>query len=112
MICHLHYFSHREAILQKAWEAGTIEFNGVQLKILPDLSSATLQRRALLQLILDRVKDWGGHTGGDFPFQCLLGKVRVHSGYAPDLPYLFLFLETEPFEVPDWMQLNPRIPRA
>lgn len=55
VVCRLHYFAHREAILRKAWETGTIDFKGGQVKILPDLSRATLQRRTLLRPLLERV---------------------------------------------------------
>lgn len=43
MICYLHYYTHKENIIRKAWEAGDLEFDGAPVKILPDLSRATLQ---------------------------------------------------------------------
>lgn len=48
VICRLHNFTHREMLLQKAWEAGMVDLEGAQVKLLPDLSRAPLQRRALL----------------------------------------------------------------
>lgn len=43
VICRLHYFSQKEIILRTAWEVGTIELDDIHVKILPDLSKATLQ---------------------------------------------------------------------
>lgn len=42
VICRLHHYTHKEHIIWKAWEAGKPEFDGVSIKILPDLSRATL----------------------------------------------------------------------
>lgn len=42
VICRLHHYMHKEHIIRKAWEAGDPDF-GVAIKILPDLSRATLQ---------------------------------------------------------------------
>lgn len=53
VICRLHHYAHKEAIFQKALEAGDMDFDGTSLKILPDLYSATLQRQALLCSLLD-----------------------------------------------------------
>lgn len=48
VLCRLHKYTQKELILRKAWEHGEMEFDGAAIKILPDLSRATLQRRALL----------------------------------------------------------------
>lgn len=59
VICRLHYFSQKETILRKAWEAGITELDGAGVKILPDVSKATLQRRALLRPVLDQKRQAG-----------------------------------------------------
>lgn len=59
VICWLHHYTHKEAIICKAWEAGNIDFDGVTVKILPDLSRAALQRSALLHPVLDLARQFG-----------------------------------------------------
>lgn len=43
VLCRLHRYSQKDIILRKAWEQGTIEFDGASIQILPGLSRATLQ---------------------------------------------------------------------
>lgn len=70
VICRLHHYTHKDAITRKAWELGLIDFDGAPIKILPDVSRATLQRRALLRPLLNLARDMGVPyswvpTGGD-----------------------------------------------
>lgn len=53
VICRLYHYTHKETIARKAWEMHKLELDGVALKILPDISRATLQRQALLKPLLD-----------------------------------------------------------
>lgn len=55
----LHRYSHKDLILCRAWEVGDINFDRAKVKILPDLSKATLQRRALLCPLLDKLRQLG-----------------------------------------------------
>lgn len=57
VVCHLHLYPQKEQILRSAWEASEIEFDGAPIKILLDLSRATLQRRARLRPVLDLIRD-------------------------------------------------------
>lgn len=41
-ICRLQYYSQKEAIVRKAWNVGSLLHAGVEVKILPDLTRATL----------------------------------------------------------------------
>lgn len=59
VICHTHHYTKRETILRSAWEHGDVDFDGATVKILPDLSRATLQRRALFSSILDLARQLG-----------------------------------------------------
>lgn len=52
-LCRIHRYTQKDLILRKAWDYGEVEFDGAPIKILPDLSRATLQRRALLRPMLD-----------------------------------------------------------
>lgn len=53
IICRLHRYVQKEAILRMAWDHGEVEVRGSQAKILPDLSRATLRCQALLRPLLD-----------------------------------------------------------
>lgn len=53
VICKLHHYTQKDHIIRKAWEAGDLEFDGVYIKILPDLSRAALHRPAMLKPLLD-----------------------------------------------------------
>lgn len=44
VICRVHHYTHKESIIRKVWEAGDVDFNGATVKILPNLSRATLHR--------------------------------------------------------------------
>lgn len=53
VLCRIHHYNQKELILRRAWEHGAVEFDGATIKILPDLSRATLLRRAMLRPLLD-----------------------------------------------------------
>lgn len=74
IICHLHRYTHRETLLRRAWEAGTIEIEGTVVKILPDLSRATLRRRALLRPVLDSVWKERGTYRWKYPLTVAIRK--------------------------------------
>lgn len=59
VLCRLHRYTQKEIILRKAWDHGEVEFDGASIKILPDLSRATLQRRAQLRPVLDLARRKG-----------------------------------------------------
>lgn len=71
VICHLH-------ILRKAWETGIIELDCARVKILPDVSKPTLQRRALLRPVLDQITQTGCTYPWRFPFM-----VTIRKNYFP-----------------------------
>lgn len=53
VLCRLHRYAQKEIILHNAWNHGDIDFDGTHIQILPDLSRATLQRRAMLKPALE-----------------------------------------------------------
>lgn len=55
VIGRFHHYAHKEMISRKAWEAKLIRFEEMTIKILPDLSWATLQRRAQLRPLLEKI---------------------------------------------------------
>lgn len=78
VVC-LHQFTVRESLIQRAWHHGLYGFRGDQVSLLPDLSRAILQWRALLWPLLDVIKGcfyrWG------FPFHLIVrrGGEQLHS---------------------------------
>lgn len=111
IICRLHCYAHKETLLRKAWEAGTIEVEGTVVKILPDLSRATLQRKAMLRIVLECVQREGYTYRWRYPLAVVIRKgsstftLRFHS----DLPKLCAFLSVESFQVPNWRLPLPQI---
>lgn len=67
VICRLHHYTHKENILHSAWEAGNIDFDGAAVRILPDLSRATLQRWALLRPVLEQALQLGFTYSWGYP---------------------------------------------
>lgn len=99
MICCLYHYTHKEAILHKAWEMGTVDFDGPKVKIWPDISQATVQRRPPLRPVLNRVRQLGHTYRWGFT-------LRLQS----DLTDLFAFLGAKPFSIPYWLQLFLQAP--
>lgn len=59
VLCRVHRYTQKDLVLRKAWERGEVMFDGAEIKILPDLSRATLQRRAMLKPILELARGLG-----------------------------------------------------
>lgn len=76
VLCRLHRYSQKENILCKSWERGNIEFDGVQIQILPDLSRATLQRRALLKPALEVARRHGCTYRLGYPLAVIFRKAQ------------------------------------
>lgn len=54
MVCRLlHHYAQREASVCKAWSLGSVRFEEAEVKVLPDYSRATLQRRSILRPLLE-----------------------------------------------------------
>lgn len=107
VICRIHQYAQKEMILRAAWEKGNMEFDGACIRIMPDLSRPTLQRRALLRPVLEAARRSGATYRWGFPISVIVKKAQ-HSftlRNPTDLPALFTFLEIEPVEVPDWLQM-------
>lgn len=110
VLCRLHRFAQKEMILRNAWEQGEIEFDGAHIQILPDLSRATLQRRAMLKPVLEEARRRGCTYRWGYPLAVTFRAERSSFTLRTpaDLPALFTFLESEPITVPNWLQKIPR----
>lgn len=112
VVCRVHHYVHKELILRKAWESEDRELDGATVKILPDLSRATLQRRAILKPPLDLAKRKGATYRWGYPLSATFRKnQRSFTLRKPDaLPALFTFLDAEPIEIPNWLGPLTRTP--
>lgn len=110
VICRLHHYAHKDIIARKAWETQDLELDGAALTILPDISRATLQRRALLKPLLDLARRHNATYRWGFPLSVTFRKdQRSFTLRSPDsLPALFDFLTAEPIDVPNWLGFIPR----
>lgn len=100
----------RVIILRKAWEHGAVEFDGATIKLLPDLSRATLQRRAMLRPLLDLARRQDCTYRWGYPLAVSFRKTNASFMLRTpaDLPALFAFLGVEPIQVPNWLTILPR----
>lgn len=110
VLCRLRKYAQKETLLRNAWDQGEIEFDGAHIQILPDLSRATLQRRAMLKPVLEVARRrgctyrWGYPLAVTFRTEQASFTLRTPA----DLPALFAFMEAEPIPVPNWLQRIPR----
>lgn len=95
-------------ILRKAWEHGEVGFDGATIKILLDLSRATLQRRSLLRPVLDLARQQGCTYRWGYPLVVIFRYAAASFTLRTpaELPALFAYLGVEP--VPDWLAIIPR----
>lgn len=88
-----------------------MDFDGATVKILPDLSRATLHRRALLRPVLNMARQLGATYRWGFPLSVTFRREqRSPTLCMPgDLPAFFLFMDLKPIPVPNWLQLLPQL---
>lgn len=110
VVCRLHRYLQKEAILRRAWEHGDVDHNESRVRILPDLSRATLKRRAMLRPLLDLAKQKGFTYRWGYPLSVTFRNdtAAFTLQTATDLPELFRFFDAPPISVPDWLQILPR----
>lgn len=56
VICRVHRYAQKELILRAAWQKDPIDFAGASVSVFPDVSWATLQRRAMLKPLLETLR--------------------------------------------------------
>lgn len=84
VICRFHRYTHRELVVRKAWDSGPVDFDGTSLKILPDLSRATLYCRAMLRPLLDLARRSGITYRWRYPLAITFRK--LNSSFTLRLP--------------------------
>lgn len=94
----LHYYDQKKAIVQRAWNRGTVRCAEAEIEILPDLSRATLQRRAILRPLLNTMRATGATYRWGYPFHVMVrrGEASFELHGIEELPPLFGFLEIAP----------------
>lgn len=110
VICRLLRYAQKERIVRGAWEHEEVTVEGARITILPDISRATLRRRAMLRPVLDLAKQLGFTYRWGYPLSVTFRKEgTAYTLMTPaDLPGLFRFLGAEPVSVPNWLQILPR----
>lgn len=96
-------------LVRKAWDKGSFRFRDSEISVFPNLTRATLQRRAILKPLRDAIHVHGGTYRWGYPFHLLVRKEDVNFAlhHPYELPLLFDFLEMDPIQVPNWLAPIP-----
>ena len=107
VLIRIHLFSLKEDIMRQAWAKGQIEYEGSQLKLLPDLSRGTLKMRAAIKPLLEVIRKVGATYFWGHPFHLKVVKDRETFllKWPDQLPGLFTFLGCAPIHVSDWIDV-------
>lgn len=107
VVCKLHHYPQKDAIIRAGWEKGPMEVRGAQVIILQDLASKTLYMRKLLKPLLEIARSKNISYRWGYPFALTLRKEnRSFTLRTPaQLPGVFKFLDCSPVEIPDWMSV-------
>lgn len=113
VICCVHDYGIKEAIMAKARTQRHVDFEGSQLQLYPDLSWLTLQKRRCLKPLLTVLKDNDLSYRWGFPFALLVtrnGRSHVLRSYE-DLPTFCSSLNIPVPDMADWeIEVPPPAP--
>lgn len=112
VLCCLHNYSVREDVLQASWRKGSIDFDGAQVTLLPDVSRKTFQMRRCLRPLLEHLTErripykWG------HPFHLIVRKNGrpLALRHPSEVPSFLEALGLPSVQVPDW--LAPVVPQG
>lgn len=110
VICRLHYFEDKNAIMMKMRGLPNVDFDGAVITIFPDLSKETLDRRRALKPLLDHLRSDGITYRWGFP-ACLIATKngRSHTLRFPEeLPTFLQDLNLPSMELPGWQDPVPK----
>lgn len=112
VLCRIHFFTTKDIIINRAWKKKTVDFEGVKLKILPDLSRNTLRRRAILKPLLSNVLGAGATYKWGFPLHLIVKKDNVSYPIftMTDVQPVLQELGIPPFHQDDWLGDLPEDP--
>lgn len=84
-----------------------MDFNGVQIRIFPDLSSHTLYMQRQLRPLLDAIQNAGSTYRWGHPFHVIiLRRGETFMLRSPQqLGEVFCFLNIPSVDVPDWLEV-------
>ena len=108
VLCRVHFFRIKEAIMRAAWLKGPMEINKDIIQMFPDLSQQTRARRRKLKPLLDLIRMKGGSYSWGYPISLNIKRdgETFHLDDIDQLPELFKFLGSEVIEVPNWKEIQ------
>lgn len=107
ILCRVHRYKVKEAIMQAAWDAGGYEMGEAKIILLQDLSNKTLKMRRTLKPLLEAATEQGASYRWGYPFRVTFkhrGRaltLRSHS----QLQDICEFLGTPLIDIPDWRNI-------
>ncbi|OCT92681.1 hypothetical protein XELAEV_18015743mg [Xenopus laevis] len=107
IICRIHFYNVKEALMLKARDSGFIHFESMQLKFFQDLCRNTLRQRRALKPILDLLKERSIKYSWGFPFALIVikqGKSILIKSHK-DIPYFLKALSLPPVAIENWDSL-------
>lgn len=112
-VCYIHHFPIKDLLVQTAWDHGTYDYLDGSVRVLPDLSRPTLQRRAMLHPLLEMLRKAGVEYQWGCPFHLIVrkGNGTFFLRHPLDLPELFKFFNIPPLPVLNWLIPFPAYPR-
>ncbi|XP_040272583.1 uncharacterized protein LOC120988885 [Bufo bufo] len=108
IVCRVHFYKVKEAILKAARQADKVEVDGFQVQIMPDLSRRTLQLRRAVRPILTLLKNRDIQYRWGFPFQLHArrdGKLAIFRDLG-DLPKFLETFSLPSVSLPDWPSVS------
>ncbi|XP_066439048.1 uncharacterized protein [Eleutherodactylus coqui] len=116
IICRVHFFKEKEAIIRQARLCKDLAHEGSTILILPDLARRTLQQRKALKPVVDVLREQNIPYRWGFPFQLTASREGRSASFRTlnDLPKFLETLNLPPTTLPDWpapLSLPTRTPR-
>ncbi|CAN2390735.1 hypothetical protein PRIEUP_LOCUS772, partial [Pristimantis euphronides] len=104
MVCHIHFFRDKEAILRASWSAHQDSNQDCPVLILPDLAKKTLALRKALKPLLTELKSRDIPYRWGYPFQLSARKEGKTALFRTimDLPGFLKSLNLPKVLLPDW----------
>lgn len=104
IICRVHYYRQKEAIMLAMRSRNSIDFEGHPVSILQDLSRRTLQLRRALRPLLEALRERNILYRWGYPFALTARKENKSASFRGlgDLPHFLSTFELPVISLPDW----------